>query len=142
MNYNALGLALTDQDNKALDLAYKIERTLPPRMDKRTGYYRIRDMYKNHVVECAILDVLNRESKYKVRFSSLDHYYFHTGSGDAYPDFINEKGITYELKRYKLDYNDGKWWNADIRLVYLNSILYVLKEDNTLEEISPVRLFE
>lgn len=57
--------------------------------------------------------------KLDLHFYDNTHEYFHSGSGDPLPDFIDDQGKTYELKNTnKYAYDDHHWWGADVHLYY------------------------
>lgn len=143
ISYDMLSLALLGKDNNALKRAMEIEKTLPLRYDGLTGLPRIIDMYKNHIIERKVLETLNYINKEAhIDFYDYGSYYFHTGKGNATPDFIDQFGNTYELKRYVLKYDNYKWWNANVKLVYRDRVLYELNKDGTLDPLCNIDLFK
>lgn len=140
IDYDVLPLIYNDE--KLMNRALYIASTFPPRKDGKIGLARIQDMIKNHLVEVVVLDKLNEVYGVKVDFYDCGSYFFHTGYGHALPDYMSEDGKTFELKRYKLSYDDVKWHNADYHLIWLNQRLYLQLEDGSLKDLGWCCLYE
>lgn len=95
-----------------------IESQIPGRKDGKYGFERIRDMTNNYIVEQEVARLL------EATFFDSTHLTFHIGRGAGIPDLRLIDNSSAEIKRYKLNYYDKKWWNADLHLIYINKILY------------------
>lgn len=125
-------LPLIYEDEKLRNRAIYIATTFPPRKDGKTGMARVQDMIKNYLVEKRVLEHLNVIYSCNVDFYDYGSYFFHTGYGNAVPDYKAADGKTFELKRYVLPYNDVKWHKADYHLIWLNQKLYEQLENGEL----------
>lgn len=134
ISYEALALGLLGKDNKALERAIAIEKTIPERKDKKTGIERMKDMYKNYVVESKVLETLRQlYPESDIDFYSYGSYYFHSGRGYREPDYIDKYGKTLELKRFDCSYYADWWHGADLKLVYLSGTLYLVTKTGKVE---------
>lgn len=89
----------------------------------------------NYLVERKIVQCSN------LKFVRNDHNYLTEKRGDRIPDFVNEKGITFELKSGRMLEQAEKvkdWYGAKRKLFYCtgNDTLYIYhKESNTFDVV-------
>lgn len=122
-----------DQWKKCIYIAANIPGTeVPCTIDEKIWRF-----VNNWQKECAVAKALG------IKFYNETHDYFHSGGGSPLPDFIDEKGKTYELKNTKkYAYDDKHWWGADTHLYYngYEGILYEQIPDGSYIPIIDIRI--
>lgn len=146
ISYYVLPLGLLGLDNNILHRALEIDKTLPERYDHKTGIDRIRDMYKDFIINIKVFYALDNYL-YAHNYGHLEINDYTIFAFQSYKPvnkcmFIDARQKTYQLSRFKMDYNDSRWHNADFKLVYLSRKLYKLTEKNTLNYVCDVNIID
>lgn len=137
MNYEEWLKNYEDENWSGWKIIDEIEKsTNPPRsrLARENPRFHAMMFLNNYLLEKEVLNFLNRNG-YNVRFNGDDHLDWIEGRGLDTPDYIDDKGRTFELKQTGsldmfCDYACGwNWHGADVRLVYIRDLgtLYQMK---------------